>query len=195
VVSTEPARLHIHDLGRQGMGYLAVAFGAGVNHNIVWGIRQGLRPQARYGTVQRILDVDLSGARNGTRIPAGPTWQILDRLIADGYTRMQLSRWLGSQSKFPSIQIPRGFCTTENASRVERLKILLDAGKLARGDPSPLQPVKSRGVAAGSTRPNLLGKPRSTRDPRCACGRMTLKCARARAHHCRPEKPPFFDPL
>jgi hypothetical protein len=28
------------------------------------------------------------------------------------------------------------------------------------------------------------GRPRGSKDPRCPCGAMTLKCARLRYHHC-----------
>jgi hypothetical protein len=182
-VSTGRARRHILRLGEQGMGYLAVSMAAGVNKGIVWGIRQGQRLKARYGTVKAILDVDLGCARSGSRIPAGPAWAILDRMIADGYSRMQIARWLGSRAKNPAIQIPRDFCTAESMARVRKVKALLDAGKLERGKDSPLAPVKPRGIAPGAARMDLRGKYRSDA-PRCACRKMTLKCAKVRAHHC-----------
>ena len=183
VVSTKAARRHILRLGKQGMGYLAVSLAAGVNHGIVWGIRQGTRPNARYGTVKAILDVDLTCARSGSRIPAGPAWKILDGMIAEGYSRCQIARWLGSRAKFPSILIHRDFCTADNMARVLKVKALLDAGKLARGEDSPLKPIRPRGVEPGSRRPELCGRYRSDA-PRCACGKMTAKCAKVRSHHC-----------
>ncbi len=175
-VSAEPARKHIRELARRGIGHLAVAEASGVNHNIVWGIRTGERKRARRGTVERILAVDLSCARPGTRIPAGPTWRILDGLIERGFTRTQLAYWLGYRGPLPSLQIPRDFCTAGNAMRVERMAALLEQGKLYRGGPG-LPPVKPRG--RGGYRKGKLSDA-----PRCACGKMTLRCAKARSHHC-----------
>jgi hypothetical protein len=153
-----------------------------VNHNIVWGIRQGDRPRARYGTVQRILAVDLSCAKDGVRVPAGPTWKILDGLIGRGFSKVQLARWLGyGGGKFPSLQLRRDFITAANALRVERVAALLNAGKLRRGEPSPLTPVKPRG------RGNKGRTGKRSKAPRCPCGKMTRRCAKARCHHCANE--------
>jgi hypothetical protein len=104
-------------------------------------------------------------------------------MIADGYSRTQIARWLGSRAKFPAIQIPRDVCTAESMARVCKMKALRDAGKLERGKDSPLAPMKSRGIAPGAARLDLRGKYRGDA-PRCACGKMTLKCAKVRAHHC-----------
>lgn len=71
--------------------------------------------------------------------------------------------------------------TARNAVRVERLYRLIRAGKLERGSPSPLSPVKPRG---GPKKRGISTGPRDVDAPRCACGRMTLKCAKARSHHC-----------
>lgn len=182
-VDADPARRHILCLAKKGMGYLAVAQAAKVNHNIVWGIRQGVRTRARYGTVRRILDVDLSCSRDGSRIPAGPTWKILDGLIGDGYAKMQLARWLGYGGKYPSLQFRRDFVTAANAGRVQRVAALIEMGKLTRGGDSCLSKVKPRG--RGGARPGRY----CSDAPRCACGKMTLKCAKARSHHCEPSVP------
>ncbi len=128
-VSAEPARKHIRQLARRGMGYLAIAEASGVNHNIVWGIRTGERKRARRGTVERILAVDLSCARAGTRIPAGPTWRLLNALIARGYSKVQLTEWLGHKR---SLQIGKRRVTAKTAAAVAKMFKLVNAGKLRR---------------------------------------------------------------
>lgn len=147
IVSAEAARSHILSLARLGMGYKPLGEVAGVNHNIMWGIRQGTRPRARQSTINRILAVDFSAAPDGARIPAGPTWKILDELIRRGFTKYQLAEWLGYRAKGknrPPLQLRRDTVTVANAGRVERMKALLDAGKLMRGGPG-LAAVKPRG--------------------------------------------------
>jgi len=181
-VSTERARRHILELSRRGMGYLAVAEAASVNHGIVWGIRQGVRKRARWATVERILRVDLSCARAGTRVPAGPTWRILNELIDRGFSKRQIAIWMGFRGKGSSLQLRHDLVTAENAARVRKVKSLLDAGKLRRGDPGPLPRARAR-----NKRGSLPGRRRSDA-PRCPCGRMTLKCAKARSHHCGEER-------
>lgn len=178
-VATDEARAHILALAKLGMGYKSISEASGVNHNIVWRIRQGTHPRARRSTVQRILAVDLSCAKGGTRIDIRPSRKILMDLIARGYSKRQLALWLGY--KHAALQIlESSTITAANAVRVQRMAALLNAGKLRRGEPSPLAPVKPRGG------PRLKGRPgRRSTGPRCPCGMMTLRCAKSRSHHCK----------
>jgi len=181
IIDATEAREHMRRLQKRGMGYKAIADAASVNHNIAFGIRNGSRTKCLLSTSDRILKVGLKQASDGTRIPAGPSWKLLDELIGDGYTRMQLATWLGYRGNPPALQLPRDFVTARNAVRVERLYSLIRAGKLERGAPSPLSPVKPRG---GIRRKGIKTGPRDPNIPRCACGLMTLKCAKRRSHHC-----------
>lgn len=130
VVPAERARLHIEALGAAGVGYKSVADAASVARTIVAGIKYGWRRQIREHTERRILAVDRESVADGARIPAGPAWRLLDELIRLGYTKRQLAVWMGHGS----IQLNRDFITARNASRVERLYRLIQAGKLQRGD-------------------------------------------------------------
>lgn len=181
IVSAEAARQHVLELAKRGMGYKTIGDAAGVNHNILWGIRQGTRPRARQSTIDKILAVDFSAAPDGLRVPAGPTWEILDELIRRGFAKSQLAAWLGYTAKGknrPSLQLRRDTVTVANAGRVVRMKVLLDAGRLIRGGPG-LPAVKARGRGG-------RGRRRHSGAPRCACGKFTLRCAKARSHHCLP---------
>jgi hypothetical protein len=57
---------------------------------------------------------------------------MLDELLEQGYTRVQLARWLGSKAKMPSLQLKTDFVTARSAMRVERMYEAVKAGKLRR---------------------------------------------------------------
>lgn len=129
LVSSASARRHIRELGKQGVGYKSVAAAASVATSIVMKILNGIRTQIRLATEQRILAVDNSAIADHALIPASPTWKILDALVAEGYTKRQIAKWLGVGN---SIQFRRDWITAKSAAKVERMARLLNAGKLRR---------------------------------------------------------------
>lgn len=129
LVSAEAARAHLAALSTTGVGYKSAASAANVAKSIVLGIITGRRPNIRKDTERRLLAVDVSCIGDSTLIDARPTWKILNRLLADGYTKRQLAEWMGLKH---SIQFHRDRITARNAARVERLVRLLEAGKLRR---------------------------------------------------------------
>ena len=121
VVSSLAARNHLRKLRRRGVGLRAVADVTGVSRTILQGIASGARAQCRKRTETAILAVD-SGARSGGSIvPAGRTWRILSLLLAEGYTKSDLARRLGSKAKTPALQIRTDFVLASTAAKVERL--------------------------------------------------------------------------
>ncbi len=127
-VSAEPARRHLAALGRAGVGLKTVARLSGVSHGslskIVYGEPGRGRPPSRRIRVQtneRILAVTETQARGGQRVDAGPTWQLIEELVAAGYTRAHLARELGSQAASPTLQIGRRLVRASTARAVEEL--------------------------------------------------------------------------
>ncbi|MCL5743767.1 MAG: hypothetical protein M1541_07545, partial [Acidobacteria bacterium] len=130
-VSAEAARAHLERLSTMGVGYKSVADSAGVARSIVSAIKYGWRRQIREETERRILSVDACAIADRALVSAGPTWQLIDELLRDGYTKQQLARWMG----YPrTLQFRRTSVTALTASRVERLYRLIRDGRLARGD-------------------------------------------------------------
>lgn len=52
-------------------------------------------------------------------MPAGPTWALIERMVAAGRTRTWIARQLGYAGN--GIQIGRERCTAANARRIEDL--------------------------------------------------------------------------
>ena len=121
LVDAAPARAHMLELSRQGVGKRSVQAATDLNMvNLYW-IRSGVRTRIRKRTLERILAVD-AGARGGrSLVDAEPSWVLLRKLLRGGYTKLQLARWLGSKAKVPSIQLRRDKITAESAMRVERM--------------------------------------------------------------------------
>ncbi len=127
-VSAEPARAHLRALAKAGVGLKTVAKASGVStgglSKIVYGDRRRGRPPSRRvrpETLRRILAVKLTDARGSQRIPAGPTWALLDELLAVGYTRSYLARALGAWSANPALQVGRVRVRASTARAVEEL--------------------------------------------------------------------------
>lgn len=113
------------------MGYKSVADAASVARTIAAGIRSGRRRRIRRDTEARILAVTAEAYADGARVPAGPTWRLLDELIGRGYTRGQIALWLGC--KTPALQIKRGGkILAATAARVRKVYGAIEAGRLRR---------------------------------------------------------------
>ncbi len=130
IVSADRARRHLLKLSKQGVGYKAVADACGSSHTIVGNVAWGYRKQIRASTERAILSVDAQALADGARVPAGPTWRIINTLVAEGYSKAQLARWLGH--KVPALQMRRDWVIARTASKVERLARLIEAGKMQR---------------------------------------------------------------
>ncbi len=123
-----PARRHLARLAEQGVGLKTVSALSGVSHGaltkIVYGDRaRGQKPSRRVRpeTLAAILGVEVDQAQGAQKVPAGPTWVLLDELLAAGYTKAFLGRELGSTAAPPSLQVGRDRVRASTARRVEAL--------------------------------------------------------------------------
>jgi hypothetical protein len=124
LVDAQHAQRHILLLGQKGMGYKAVARVAGVALTLVMEVRAGRQRQLRARSAKKILSVPLLLA-GGQYVPAAPTWKLLNALIADGYPKSRLAKWLGQRG--PGLQIRKTQVTVRNAARVRSLYARLTA--------------------------------------------------------------------
>ena len=127
-VPAGPARRHLRALAAVGVGPKTVAKISGVPHGslakIVYGDpKRGMGPSKRIrpATSARILAVTVADAAGAQKVPAGPTWVLLDDLIARGYTRQFLGRALGSTAKVPSLQVRHDLVRASTARKVEQI--------------------------------------------------------------------------
>lgn len=121
------ARRHLLDLQRNGVGYKTVANIAGLAEStvgkILWPNRyRGMGPSRRVRPVTeaKILAVTLDQVDGAQRIPGGPTWELLDDLLAQGFYRT----WIARQIIHPdarALQIHRDTVRASTARKVEQL--------------------------------------------------------------------------
>jgi hypothetical protein len=111
-VNAGSARRHLAALGRAGVGLKSVAGVSGVSHGslskIVYGEPSKGRPPSRRirsETLERVLAVTVDSVGGGQRVPAAPTWALIDELVAAGHSRASLARQLGSRAVSPALQI------------------------------------------------------------------------------------------
>jgi hypothetical protein len=120
------ARRHLKELAEYGIGLKTVAKVSGVPHGalskLIYGDparRRGPSKRIRPETERRILSVSLEDAAGAAKVPAGPTWRLLDDLIARGFTRTWIAGQLGADS--PSLQISRVRVRATTARKVAEL--------------------------------------------------------------------------
>lgn len=127
-VPADRARRHVQRLAAAGVGHKQVAVAAGLGHGTVAKLLYGVpgrrqRPSQRIrpATEAAILAVTAGDAAAGARIPAGPTWALLDDLLARGFTKSWLARALGSTAKTPALQVGRDLVLASTARAVAEL--------------------------------------------------------------------------
>lgn len=160
-VDAGPAREHVKWLATCGVGVKSLAKLSGLPHGtlskLVYGDRaRGMPPSRRIrpATAERIFAVLPNMAAGAQKVPAGPTWRLLEDLIGRGWSRAELARRLGNQG--PGLQVSRTAVRASTARAVERLH-----AELVR---MPVIPKKTRwGVVPTPVpvRTLLRGMPRS----------------------------------
>lgn len=133
-VPAGPARRHIRELREAGVGLKTITKVSGLPHGglakLMYGDRaRGMAPSKRIRpeTARRILAVTVEAAvaeRDGCKIPAGPTWALLDDLVGRGFTRTWIAQALGQ--KGPGLQIGRDRVRSSTARAVAALHERLD---------------------------------------------------------------------
>lgn len=125
-VDAGSAREHVQWLASCGVGVKSIAKISGVPHGtlskLMYGDNvRGLAPSRRIrpATEQKILAVMPVMAQGAQQVPAGPTWRLLEELIARGWSRAELTRRLGQ--KGPGLQLSRSRVRASTARKVEQL--------------------------------------------------------------------------
>lgn len=134
-VPAGPARQHLAWLRDQDVGLKQVAKRAGVAHGtlskLVYGDpTRGMPPsrRVRKATLDAILAVRPADGADGSRVPAGPTLALVERLVAAGVQKARIAERLGQRG--PGLQLGQSFVTRRNATLVRRMADELDRGEL-----------------------------------------------------------------
>lgn len=139
LISVRDVRKHLAWLQSQGIGPKTVSAVSGVSYSVLQrmlGYASGGTPirRTRRSTAERILAVGLSDAAGGQKVPAGPTWELIDCLLAAGCKRWELAVALGSKRRVqtgsrrdgipsirPGLQIKRDLVRATTARKVEQI--------------------------------------------------------------------------
>lgn len=125
-VDAGPVRDHVQWLQTCGVGIKTIAKLSGVAHGtlskLMFGDLQRHMPPSRRvrpTTAKRVMAVMPNHASGAQKVPAAPTWRLLNDLIRRGWSRAELARRLGGQG--PGLQIHRHQVLASTARKVERL--------------------------------------------------------------------------
>ncbi|ORX13062.1 restriction endonuclease subunit R [Mycobacterium xenopi] len=133
ISSTPHARGRLRHLVAQGAEHKSLARACGLNVKTIAQIISGETKRILPETEQAIRALSLAGVRAaaapGTRVPAGPTWELLDDMIARGWPKAWIARELGFGN---ALQLSTDTVTAANADKVAEL-----AERLADRMPPP----------------------------------------------------------
>jgi hypothetical protein len=121
LIATDEVLEHLAVLKREGLGLKTVARISGVSRNVVVRIAQGEIRRTRRSTAGKLLAVIPSDAVGRQLIDAAPTWNLIECLLAGGWTRTSIARTLGSTTKTPTLQLRQDRVYGRTARRVEQL--------------------------------------------------------------------------
>ena len=119
IIDAEPVRLHIHELRRRGIGTRTIAEYSDVGRSCITEIASGRKTQVRKKTADAILAVDRTCVRDGSLVPAGKTWNLINWMLDEGFTKARIAKELGRER--PALQIGRRRVTAKTAVSVRRL--------------------------------------------------------------------------
>lgn len=129
VVPAIKAQAYLIALSEQGIGRRAVQDATDIGDSILQEIRSGKRKNIRARTERKILAVTPDMALDRALIPAADTWALINKLIAEGYTKAQLAELLGYSNQ--ALQFRRDQITVVNAHEIRKLYARLEKGGFA----------------------------------------------------------------
>lgn len=119
IVPAEKARAHMLYLAKKGIGRRAIQAATDIGDTILFAIRRGTKTNIRARTERLILAVTVDAAGDRALVSAKPTWKLINKMLAWGYSKTELAKRLGRTT--PALQINKITCTVKSAYEVEKL--------------------------------------------------------------------------
>lgn len=120
LVDAGPARRHLKQLSRAGVGYKSVADACDIARSVVAKILSGKRKKIRANTAKAILAVDTGAVADQALVDAAPMWRMIDRLMrVHGYTRGEIARRIGKKRR--ALQLGKRRVTARNYHKIAQL--------------------------------------------------------------------------
>jgi hypothetical protein len=194
-VDAEPVRQHVRNLmcdgkrgaHHKGVGLKRIVKVSGVAQGTLWKLmygapdRDGPSKKVRRVTAEKLLAVTPDDMADGATVPSGPTRRKLDEMVAGGFAKAELGRYLTGNVATKSLQVATARrVTVGTARKVDDLHARWKAGEIVPrgrssrhefGPPSPFPQT----VSKGWVRCEECG------GPPLAGGRWCLPCFQARA--------------
>lgn len=122
LVSAARATGHLRILEGQGATQKAMARAAGLNTKTIVDLLNGTRERILPDTEKTVLALTLEDAQRaavpGSRIPAGPTWELIEDLLERGWPK----RWIAQEAGMgASLQLSRDLVNAASAQRIAEL--------------------------------------------------------------------------
>lgn len=108
-------------------GSTSVAAAADVSRTTLAKILAGTRHQLRAASARRVLAIDRDAIADHALVPAGRTWQRINRLLEEGFTKAELARRFGAKTR--ALQFGRRRVLASTAVKVERFYRITVAGE------------------------------------------------------------------
>lgn len=125
LVPATAARGHLRLLEGRGAVVKAMARAADLNVKTVTEVKDGTLVRVRPETEQAILTLTLQAAKDAEKpgrwetVPAGPTWALIDDMLARGWPKAWISREIGRDGR--ALQLKRTSVSVQNAQAVADL--------------------------------------------------------------------------
>lgn len=125
LVDAAKARGVVRILRGRGASQKALARAAGLNVKTIAELEDGTLARIRPETAQAVLGLTLGVAKAAelpgrwTTVDAGPTWELLDDMLARGWPKAWISREIGKDGR--ALQLKRARVTVDNAAAVRDL--------------------------------------------------------------------------
>lgn len=119
LVPAKKARRHILALSDAGVGRRSIADCSDVPETIITNIKNGSKKQIRARTERKILAVTTEMLADRALVPADETWDFINRLLSEGYTKTELAKALGYETH--ALQLNKNQVTVRNAYEVKKM--------------------------------------------------------------------------
>lgn len=127
LVAVDEAVEHCRRLSKRGIGYKTVADYAEVSRSHLFKMITGKQMFVRKRTAERILAVDENCLSGRTLVSARKTWQRIEWLKSEGFSKAEIARRIGN--KAPALQIRKDKVQARTAMRIEKLYNLMRLGE------------------------------------------------------------------
>lgn len=134
VDNTEAAE-HLAWLSSVGVGRRTISERTGISATTLWKIQNRTHRRSKRSTISKILGVHVGIARPGSRVDAGPTWRLIDEMLAHGISKARISAEIGQNGRALQVgrhQVRRGTAKAIAEVHGRLLAPVLEERRIAR---------------------------------------------------------------